>query len=145
FTFAVGHLLVGHLNSNTAFLGSIIAGNGINYPLLFLAYYRARPASEPMGEALLRAARNSLPGTLGAAATASAAYAGLAVSNFRGFSQFGWLGGAGMLVTWALTFVSMPIAITLFNPPRLREGVQRQRLSGLFSSKRALRVGAVGF
>src|SRR6185436_1265140 len=146
FTFAVGHLLVGHLNSNTAFLGSIIAGNGINYPLLFLAYYRARPASEPMGEALLRAARNSLPGTLGAAATASAAYAGLAVSNFRGFSQFGWLGGAGMLLTWAMTFVAVPIAITLFKPPRLGEGrLQRQRLTPLFSSKRALRVAAAAF
>jgi predicted RND superfamily exporter protein len=143
FTFAVGHLLVGHLNSNTAFLGSIIAGNGINYPLLFLAYYRARSPAEPMGESLLQAARNSLPGTLGAAATASAAYAGLAVSNFRGFSQFGWLGGAGMLVTWAMTFVAVPIAISLFKPPRLGEGRPRQqRLTPLFASKRALRVAA---
>jgi predicted RND superfamily exporter protein len=143
FTFAVGHLLVGHLNSNTAFLGSIIAGNGINYPLLFLAYYRARPPGEPLGEALLQAARNSLPGTLGAAATASAAYAGLAVSNFRGFSQFGWLGGAGMLVTWALTFVAVPIAITLFKPPRLRaRRTDRPQLIPLFANKRALRVVA---
>jgi predicted RND superfamily exporter protein len=146
FTFAIGHLLVGHLNSNTAFLGSIIAGNGINYPLLFLAYYRARSPAESMSEALLQAARNSLPGTLGAAATASAAYAGLAVSNFRGFSQFGWLGGAGMLVTWALTFVSVPIAITLFKPPRLGERQPaRQRLTPIFASKRALRVAAGAF
>ena len=146
FTFAVGHFLVGHLNSNTAFLGSIIAGNGINYPLLFMAYYRARPAGEPMGEALLRAARNSLPGTLGAAATASAAYAGLAVSNFRGFSQFGWLGGAGMLITWAMTFVAVPIAITLFRPPRLGEGKsQRLPLTPFFANKRALRVAALAF
>jgi hypothetical protein len=69
------------------------------------------------------------------------------VSNFRGFSQFGWLGGAGMLITWAMTFVAVPIAITLFKPPRLGEGrrPQRQRLSSLFANKRALRVGAAGF
>jgi uncharacterized protein len=146
FTFAVGHLLVGHLNSNTAFLGSIIAGNGINYPLLFLAYYRVRPPGESMRDALWEAARNSLPGTLGAAATASAAYAGLAVSNFRGFSQFGWLGGAGMLVTWAMTFVAVPIAIMLFKPPRLSQGqLPGQRLTSLFANKRALRVAAGGF
>ncbi len=117
-TFAIGQLLIGHLNSNTAFLGSIIAGNGINYPLLFLAYFRARPQDEPLAEALRQAARNALPGTLGAAATASAAYAGLAVSNFRGFSQFGWLGGIGMLATWAMTFVAVPIAVALLKPPR---------------------------
>jgi predicted RND superfamily exporter protein len=146
FTFALGHVLVGHLNSNTAFLGSIIAGNGINYPLLFLAYYRARPPDEPLPRSLMEAARNALPGTLGAAATASAAYAGLAVSNFRGFSQFGWLGGAGMLVTWALTFVAVPIAILLFSPPRLGEmqsqAASKRRLARFYGSRRVLQIGA---
>ncbi len=118
FTFAIGRFAIGHLNSSTAFLGSIIAGNGINYPLLFLAYYRTRPAGEPMAEAVHAAARAAMPGTLGAAATASAAYAGLAVSNFRGFSQFGWLGGIGMITTWALTFVTLPAAIAWLSPPR---------------------------
>jgi predicted RND superfamily exporter protein len=147
FTFAAGDLLVGHLNSNTAFLGSIIAGNGINYPLLFLAYYRVRPRDESLRDALMHAARDSLPGTLTAAATASAAYAGLAVSNFRGFSQFGWLGGAGMLLTWALTFIAVPIAIALFSPPRL--GPAPGRAAGpwlrLYRDKRALQVGAALF
>jgi predicted RND superfamily exporter protein len=113
FTFAVGHLLVGHLNSNTAFLGSIIAGNGINYPLLFLAYYRSRNPGDSRRRSIFDAARQALPGTLAAAVTASAAYGGLAASTFRGFSQFGWLGGMGMVTTWLLTFITMPIAIAL--------------------------------
>ncbi len=118
FTFAIGRLTVGHLNSNTAFLGSIIAGNGINYPLLLLAYYRTRSPDEPRAYAIVEAAKNALAGTLMAAATASAAYAGLAASSFKGFSQFGWLGGVGMVTTWLLTFITMPIAISLLNPPR---------------------------
>lgn len=121
FTFAIGRLTAGSLNSNTAFLGSIIAGNGINYPLIFLAYYRACDPSWPMRRAILDAARRALPGTLGAAATASAAYGGLAVSSFKGFSQFGWIGGAGMVTTWVLTYLAMPIAINLLNPPRQGE------------------------
>src|SRR5581483_5394167 len=68
--------------------------------------------------AFLRAARQALPGTLGAAATASAAYGGLAAAHFRGFSEFGWLGGFGMLTTWACSFLTMPIAVGLFHPPR---------------------------
>ena len=147
FTFALGSVVVGHLNSNTAFLGSIIAGNGINYPLLYLAYYRARPRDEPLGEALMHAARNALPGSLGAAATASAAYAGLAVSNFRGFSQFGWLGGLGMLTTWALTFVAVPIAVALWLPPRLgdRPTQMQRRILVLLSRRRTPRVAAALF
>ncbi len=147
FTFAIGSLLVGHLNSNTAFLGSIIAGNGVNYPLLFLAYFRARSRSEPLEDAMMAAAKNALPGTLGAAATASAAYAGLAVSNFRGFSQFGWLGGVGMLTTWALTFVAVPIAVALLKPPRQAEqssAVQRG-LERFFARRRSPYVAAIGF
>jgi predicted RND superfamily exporter protein len=140
-TFALGSVLVGHLNSNTAFLGSIIAGNGINYPLLLLAYFRARPPDEPLPDAIVCAARQALPGTLGAAATASAAYAGLAVSNFRGFSQFGYLGGVGMLTTWAFTFVAVPVAIALFAPPReprrSRPGLWQRALLGRGGGLRA--------
>jgi predicted RND superfamily exporter protein len=119
FTFAIGKLTSGHLNSNTAFLGSIIGGNGINYPLMFLAFYRARHASEPRPFAVAMAARQAFFGTLGAALAASAAYGALAVSTFRGFSQFGWIGGVGMITTWLFTFIAMPIAISLFNPPRV--------------------------
>ncbi len=118
FTFAIGRLTVGSLNSNSAFLGSIIAGNGINYPFLLLAYYRTQPLDRDKQKAYLVAASQALPGTLGAAATASAAYGGLAAAQFRGFSDFGWIGGLGMITTWILTFLSMPIAVALLAPKR---------------------------
>jgi uncharacterized protein len=118
FSFGLGRLAVGGLNSNTAFLGTIIAGNGINYPLLLLAYYRAAPKELSMPEALRLAARQALPGTLGAALAASAAYGGLAASDFRGFSQFGILGGMGMATVWLFTYLGAPIFVALLRPPR---------------------------
>jgi predicted RND superfamily exporter protein len=138
FTFAIGRLTVGHLNSNTAFLGSIIAGNGINYPLLLLAYFRTRPVSEGRPKAITEAARRALAGTLGAAVTASAAYGGLAASTFKGFSQFGWLGAMGMVTTWLFTFITMPIAISLIDPPRQGERPTRTQafLQGYFRHPR---------
>ncbi len=154
-TFAIGRLTVHSINSNTAFLGSIIAGNGINYPLLLLAYYRARPKdtgpnkapNEGIAEAIALAVRRALPGTLGAAATASAAYAGLAASSFQGFSQFGWLGGAGMVTTWLVTILAMPITIALFAPPRGGEvpGGTQRRLEAWFARRRAPEWAAAGF
>ncbi|HTP51431.1 MAG TPA: MMPL family transporter [Anaeromyxobacteraceae bacterium] len=144
FTFAAGRLFAGSLNSNTAFLGSIIAGNGINYPLIFLAYYRACDPSWPTARAVLEAARRALPGTLGAAATASAAYGGLGASSFKGFSQFGWLGAFGMLMTWLLSFVCMPIAIALLRPPRQQKAqtTAQRILSRYFELPRAARLVA---
>ncbi len=146
FTFAIGRLTVHHLNSNTAFLGSIIAGNGINYPLLFLAYYRAQSPDDSRAVAIGKAARQALFGTLAAALTASAAYGGLAISTFKGFSQFGWLGGVGMITTWAFTMISMPVAICLFDPPRVaRQTNVQQRLLAFFGKKTAPVAIALAF
>src|SRR5262249_25738232 len=38
-TFGVPYLLVGHLNVATGFLVSIVAGNGINFGILYMARY----------------------------------------------------------------------------------------------------------
>ncbi len=146
-SFAVGRLTVGSLNSNSAFLGSIIAGNGINYPIIFLAYYRARPSSESRVLAVRDAAVQALPGTLGAALTASAAYGALATATFRGFSEFGWIGGLGMVLTWLLSFLTLPVAIALLDPPR-REGEGTplsDRIQAFFARPRAPRLAAVAF
>ena len=43
--FAVAELAIGYLNSSTAFLGSIILGNGINYGIVLGARYRERAAA----------------------------------------------------------------------------------------------------
>ncbi len=145
-TFALGRLSGSYLNSNTAFLGSIIAGNGINYPLLFLAYYRAQPLRVSRAAAIAVAGRQSLPGTLAAAATASAAYAGLAAASFRGFSQFGWLGGIGMITTWAATYVMMPMTIGWLDPPRqaTTETLFQRSVGAFFNRRKLSRAVALG-
>ncbi len=117
-TFALARLAGAKLNSNSAFLGSIIAGNGINYPLIMLAYYRAVPRDVPRAAALSMAARQSFAGVMAAAATASAAYLGLAATSFRGFSQFGFTGCAGMLTVALMTWIATPIGVALLDPPR---------------------------
>jgi len=145
FSFAIGRLTVRGLNSNTAFLGTIIAGNGINYPLLFLAYYRAEPKELSSEQALRVAARQALPGTLGAALAASAAYGGLAASDFRGFSQFGVLGGVGMATVWLFTYLATPIFVALLRPPRREEpSTLVQEMLHTFFSRGWLSAGLAG-
>ena len=43
--FGIAALVVGHLNIATSFLGSIILGNGINTPIIYLARFRERRAA----------------------------------------------------------------------------------------------------
>jgi hypothetical protein len=100
---------VTELNSNTAFLGSIIVGNGINFGIVLLArYVDERRAGVGVREALELSVWGSRIGTLSAALAAGVSYASLALTDFRGFRQFGLIGGVGMLLSWLLAFVLMP-------------------------------------
>jgi len=107
--FAVAELAFGTLNSSTAFLGSIILGNGINYAIVLLAALRERRrAGDAPARALARAIDQVWRSTLAAALAAAAAYGSLAFTGFRGFSQFGVMGAVGSLACWSATFLVLP-------------------------------------
>ena len=107
--FGMTELTIGHLNSNTAFLGSIIVGNGINFAIIFLArYVERRRLGDALHGALRLALRQTWLGTATAALAASVAYGSLMATSFRGFSQFGFIGGIGMLLCWLATFTVGP-------------------------------------
>ncbi|MDX2019340.1 MAG: MMPL family transporter [Deltaproteobacteria bacterium] len=97
------------LNSNTAFLGSIIVGNGINFAIVMLArYVEARRRGTQVDDALVEAVWGARVGTLVAALAAAVAYASLIITDFRGFRQFGIIGGIGMVMCWGVAFVLIP-------------------------------------
>jgi predicted RND superfamily exporter protein len=108
-TFGIAEALVGNLNSNTAFLGSIVVGNGINVGLIFFARYleERRRAAGPH-EAMEIAVRETWLATLTAALAAGAAYGSLLATDFRGFTQFGLIGGVGMTLSWVFSYVMTP-------------------------------------
>ena len=100
---------VHYLNVNTAFLISIILGNGINSPIILLARYgEERRYGQPVPQALSIAMSETLLATLTAMTAAAISYGCLLLTSFRGFNQFGLLGGAGMLLVWIVTFLLVP-------------------------------------
>jgi predicted RND superfamily exporter protein len=97
------------LNSNTAFLGTIIVGNGINFGIVLLArYVEERRRGATTRDALVTSVGSTRAGTLAAALAAGVSYASLIITQFRGFRQFGILGGIGMVLSWLVAFVLMP-------------------------------------
>jgi len=124
------------LNSNTAFLGSIIVGNGINFGIILLArYVEARRAGTPIEEAIAIGLAGTRVGTLSAALAAAVAYASLVAMQFRGFRQFGIIGGLGMLACWMATFLLMPSLVAWLDGGRL---TARKEASGFYRPMSAL-------
>ncbi len=102
------------LNSNTAFLGAIVVGNGINSGIMLLARFQEERQNRiALDDALVTAVRYTWRPTLAAALAASAAYGSLVFTDFRGFNQFGWIGGFGMILCWASTMLLAPPLISI--------------------------------
>jgi predicted RND superfamily exporter protein len=115
-TFALTRLAIGHLNVVTGFLFSIIAGNGINCGIIYLArYLEERKRGKGSALAVRAAHRDTWLPTLTAAAAAAASYSALALSDFRGLKHFAFIGGAGMICCWLATYLLLPALLILID------------------------------
>jgi hypothetical protein len=114
-TFAITYFKIGYLNQMTAFLGSIIVGNGINFGLIQMARYLEE---RTMGVSVRRSIGRSVIKTMSAtgmgALTASLAYGLLSMTHFRGFSEFGFIGGVGMVLCWLASYLLLPPLLVFF-------------------------------
>jgi predicted RND superfamily exporter protein len=113
-TFALSRAVIHYLNPNTAFLGSIIVGNGINAGIILLArYLEERRNGSSVEKALPIALRTTWIATFAASAAAAASYGSLGAVSFRGFNQFAFMGFFGKLFCWIATYALMPPLIVL--------------------------------
>jgi hypothetical protein len=113
-TMGVTRLAIGYLNMSTSFLVAIVAGNGVNFGIILLArYFEERRLGRGPSESLPVAVHTTLRATAVAALCAAVAYASLLITDFRGFNQFGLIGGVGMVLCWLATFAVMPALVSL--------------------------------
>jgi predicted RND superfamily exporter protein len=149
-TFGITRLVIGYLNTQTAFLGSIVVGNGINYGLIYLARVRQlRRAGMSLDDACVDAAPEAAQATLLASAASSVSFAMLILAANRGFRHFGFIGGIGMLLCWVFTFALVPALLQIFEkiravkaaPPKAEASAHKAAPAWLvwaFSSPRAV-------
>jgi len=139
---------VTELNSNTAFLGAIIVGNGINVGIMLLSrYVEERRRGLQLHAALERAVWGVRPGTLSAALAASTSYVSLVLTQFRGFRQFGIIGGLGMVLAWISAFVLIPPLVAWLDrsghePKPLTRAGLTSRVARLVNAQPGVIVGA---
>ena len=121
------------LNSNTAFLASVIVGNGVNFGVILLArYLEERRLGKGIEDSLAIAIWGSRAGTVVAALAAATAYGSLMLTQFRGFHQFGVIGAVGMVACWAMAFLLGPSLIAWLDRDHssLKGGVHQPRIMG---------------
>lgn len=121
------------LNSNTAFLASVIVGNGVNFGVILLArYVEERRLGRTIDDSLVTAIWGSRAGTVVAALAAATAYGSLMLTQFRGFHQFGVIGAVGMVACWAMAFLLGPSLIAWLDRDgsSLRGGQHRPAIMG---------------
>ena len=135
--FAGARLSVGYLNTATGFLVSIIAGNGINFGIVYMARYVEARSEAGLGvdDAVRVAHEETCEGTLAAAAAALVAYGSLSITDFRGSRHFGIIGGLGMVLCWLATYLLLPawlVAAERLRPLRTGRTTWRARLRGMY-------------
>ncbi len=112
-SFGLAWALIGHLNSSTGFLASVIVGNGINFGIIYMARFFEARAEGDVARAVRTAHLDTWAATLGAAGAASVAYGSLVVTDFRGFKHFGVMGGLGMMMCWLATYLFLPSILVI--------------------------------
>ena len=143
--FGVASLFVSSLGSSTAFLGSIVIGNGINPGIILLArYLEERRRGTPVGAAVTVATATTWRGTLAAAVAAAAGYASLAATSFRGFNEFGVIACSGALACWLATYLFLPRLLRHVAPKnRAAPAGSSGRFAGALVTRAATRTLAV--
>jgi predicted RND superfamily exporter protein len=108
-TMAITQVAIGFLNAQTAFLGSIIVGTGINYSIILLARYaEERKAGRNIEESLSVAMTETWRATLSAAVTTATAFGTLGLSKNLSFQHFGFIASTGILLIWLTTMLLTP-------------------------------------
>jgi predicted RND superfamily exporter protein len=144
-SFAVADITVGSLNASTAFLGSIIIGNGVNPNIIWLSrYFEERRRGSGVHDAILKAHQNTWLATMIASGAAALAYGSLMITDFRGFRDFGIIGGVGMVLCWVSAITVLPAAVAAYE--RFRPfplGKKRKRQWGHYADAFAAVAGRV--
>ncbi len=121
-TFGLTELVIGELNTFTVFLFVILFGLGVDFGIHYLArYWELRDAGGSAADAVHGAAATTGRALVTTAGTTAAAFFSLTVADFRGFSQFGFIAGVGIVLALVATLTVAPALLVL--GARWRAGV----------------------
>ena len=113
-SFALTYFVIGNLNTMTAFLFVILFGLGIDFGIhLFARYLEDRVGKQDVKAALDSMLIQTGPAILTAALTTSMAFFSLMITDFKGFSEFGFIVGTGIVMSLISMTTVLPAILRL--------------------------------
>lgn len=94
--FGLAAALFGSLNMLTGFIGALLLGVGVDHGIHLLARVHEEAAKDEPEKAVERAFGNTGRAVVAAALTTLFAFAGVAISEFRAFREFGIIAASGL-------------------------------------------------
>jgi predicted RND superfamily exporter protein len=129
-TFGIASCFIEYLNASSAFLGSIVVGNGVNSAVMWLGrYFEERREGKDLRAAIVATHHGTVEGTVAAAFAAAVAYGSLMTTTFRGFRDFGLIGSMGMILCWISAYTFLPALTVLSERWRALAFTDRERKS----------------
>ncbi len=114
-TFGLTYLVLGSLNTMTSVLFVILFGLGIDYGIHFYArYIELRTEGLGIYNAVHRTYFNTGSAIVTSAVTTASALYVLMFADFRGFSEFGFISGTGILLALFSMMFILPSVLVLF-------------------------------
>lgn len=114
-TFGITYLVLGTLNTMTSVLFVILFGLGIDYGIHYYArYIEMRSDGQSILDALLNAYERTGAAIIVSAVTTASALFVLIFADFRGFSEFGFIAGTGILLALFSMLYVLPSLLVLF-------------------------------
>jgi predicted RND superfamily exporter protein len=107
-------LVLGHLNSITSLISSMLMGIGIDAGIHFLARARRERETYESHEAIRRSFKALISPLLVASATTASAFVIMATSAFPGFAEFGIIAGLGVGLCLLAMLTMYPALLALF-------------------------------
>ncbi|MEE2754798.1 MAG: MMPL family transporter [Candidatus Latescibacterota bacterium] len=113
-SFALTYIVIGNLNTMTAFLFVILFGLGIDFGIhMFARYLEDRVAKQDVKAALDSMLIQTGQAVLTAALTTSMAFFSLMITDFKGFSEFGFIVGSGIVMSLVAMTTVLPAFLRL--------------------------------
>lgn len=150
-TFGITSLYLGMLNTMTSVLFVILFGLGIDYGIHYYArYIELRTDGNSVPESTLMAYEKTGSAIVVSALTTASALFILMFADFRGFSEFGFIAGLGILFALLCMLFVLPSILILFErwnwlilPPKAHENVSQQPLIKRYPFARTIVAGSV--
>lgn len=114
YTFGIAYITLGMLNTMTSVLFVILFGMGIDYGIHFYArYLEIRSTGLSVEESLMNTYDSTGSAIMTSSLTTAVALFILMIADFRGFSEFGFISGSGILLAFICMLFVMPALIVL--------------------------------